>query len=158
MTTDPAPSYDRAALETAFAVLADKQAELTEAFYEHFFSTHPAAAPLFGERAASEREEMMSETLNSLLAWHDDEPWLASNLDAMGASHWEYGTTAEMYGAFIVSFLACARALAGEAWSDAAEDALGLALLGITEPMQAAGDRAAARASKRHAQPDHAGE
>ena len=53
--------------------LAAQEAKITEALYPLFFERRPAAQPLLGLHALAEREEMIRETLRSLLALADGE-------------------------------------------------------------------------------------
>lgn len=99
----------------------EREAALVERFYARFFECHPEVVPLFGVHGISEREEMIHETLRSLLARCEQATWLDENLHALGASHAEYGVTAPMYPAFTQSFTATLRELLGEALSPEAE-------------------------------------
>lgn len=118
---------------------------LCERFYPRFFADCPEAVPLFGVHAIAEREEMVQETLRSLLARCEDASWLDENLRALGASHAEYGVAAEMYPIYVSSFLATLREILGEELCGPTETALRGLLAGICGVMCEAGEQAAAR-------------
>lgn len=115
-----------------------------ERFYERFFRENPQVVPLFGIHGLSEREEMMQETLRSLLALHERQGWLEANLRALGSSHAEYGVKTSMYPPFVGAFLATLRELLGSGFSLQAERELGRMLEEITDLMARAGRQAGA--------------
>lgn len=122
-----------------------EQAEgFVERLYERFFRENPEVVPLFGVHALSEREEMVQETLRSLLALHERASWLEANLRALGSSHAEYGVTANMYPPFVDAFLATLREQMGSRLSPQAARELGRMLEEITGLMARAGRRAGA--------------
>jgi hemoglobin-like flavoprotein len=158
MSQDPRPAAERPvdhaaadAMDQLLADLAEREHEFGERLYEIFFEARPDARPLFGVHAIAEREEMTKETLHSLQAWTEGEPWLRDNLLALGKSHWEYGVTADMYDSFVASMLACARAVLGESFDASRARAMHEALVGITRPMREAGDAAQVAAEARSA-------
>lgn len=122
--------------------IAELEARFTERFYEIFFDLRPDARPLFGVHALSEREEMMRETLRSLHAWIEGEPWLDSNLEALGRSHWEYGVTTDMYGSFVDAMLDCGNEVLGESLDAEKQQAMRVGLEAVCSPMRLAGDEA----------------
>jgi hemoglobin-like flavoprotein len=122
--------------------LAEQEAKLTERFYEVFFELRPDSLPLFGVHSISEREEMIRETLRSLYAWAEGEPWLGDNLDALGRSHWEYGVTADMYPSFVDAMLECVRELLGDFLDAEKTHDLQVALEAVCTRMRLAGDDA----------------
>ena len=114
---------------------------LVERFYERFFECNPEVVPLFGPHALAEREEMVRETLNSLVACCEDEPWLEGNLRALGASHAEYGVTSEMYPAFVTAFIETIREILGGQLAPDAEKCFGRMLEEICGLMSEEGAR-----------------
>jgi hemoglobin-like flavoprotein len=126
-------------------VLCAEEQKLTDALYPLFFERRPDARPLFGVHALAEREEMIRETMRSLLALSEHEGFLAANLEALGKSHFEYGVTGDMYADFVGVFVD----VAGEGLDEAGRRALHLGLTRITDVMRRAGDEAAARATSR---------
>lgn len=121
----------------------EHEAALVERFYERFFERNPEVVSLFGEYALAEREEMIQETLKSLLAACEGASWLEANLEALGKSHAEYGVEAAMYPAFVAVFLETLREILGERFPPDAETHFGEMLEGICGVMSAAGEGAA---------------
>lgn len=136
----PEPSTDVALVE-ALEALSDDEKRLTEALYPLFFERRPDARPLFGVHALAEREEMVRETLRSLFALAEGEPWLEGNLEALGRSHFEYGVESDMYADFVRAFVDVAPARLDAR----ARAALESGLARITDTMRRAGERAASR-------------
>lgn len=120
----------------------DLEQMLVDRFYDRFFAQNPEVVPLFGAYAVAEREEMIQETLRSLLAHCEGEPWLEANLQALGRSHAEYGVEAAMYPAYVAELLETLREVLGEAFSAQAEKHVGEALEEICRVMNAAGEGA----------------
>lgn len=131
-------------LVAVLGALAETEKKLVEQLYPDFFARRPDAQPLFGVHALAEREEMVRETLRSLLALADGEPWLAGNLAALGRSHFEYGVTGDMYGDFVEVFVEVAARVAGLSPSDAQTLRAGIGE--IASAMRRAGDALAAPA------------
>lgn len=131
-------------LVAVLGALAETEKKLVEQLYPDFFARRPDAQPLFGVHALAEREEMVRETLRSLLALADGEPWLAGNLAALGRSHFEYGVTGDMYGDFVEVFVDVATRVAGLSPSDAQTLRAGIGE--IAGAMRRAGDALAAPA------------
>ena len=121
------------------ATLAAQAGKITEAIYPLFFDRRPDARPLFGVHALAEREEMIRETLRSLLALAEGESWLAGNLEALGRSHFEYGVTGDMYRDFVDAFVEGA----ASGLDESRREALRRGLSRITDSMRRAGDAAA---------------
>lgn len=134
------PSADLDLVE-ALEALAEDEKSLTEALYPLFFERRPDALPLFGVHALAEREEMVRETLRSLFALAEGEPWLEGNLEALGRSHSEYGVESDMYADFVRAFIDVAPARLGPRHREALESGL----RNITDTMRRAGERATAR-------------
>ena len=108
-------------------------------FYALFFARHPEVCELFGEHAVSEREEMIRETLASVVAYLEDEPWLEGNLEAMGRSHAEYGVEGPMYDAFVLCMLDSLEEVAGRDWKPGCREAWRTALEHLAGSMRRAG-------------------
>lgn len=133
-------STEAADLIALLETLASREAWITERLYPLFFERRPDARSLFGVHAIAEREEMIRETLRSLLALAEGEAWLAANLEALGRSHCEYGVTGDMYGDFVDVFVE----VAADGLDAAPRDVLRRGLTRICDGMRRAGDRAAA--------------
>jgi hemoglobin-like flavoprotein len=121
--------------------LPGKEPMLVERFFDLFFERHPEVRELFGEHGVNEKEEMIRETLASVFAWAEDEPWLDGNLEAMGRSHAEYGVEDAMYDAFVDTMLDALEEVAGPDWKDGCREAWRAALERITGAMRRAGAR-----------------
>jgi hemoglobin-like flavoprotein len=120
----------------------EHEAALVDRFYDRFFDRNPEVVPLFGEHALAEREEMIQETLKSLLAACEGESWLDANLEALGKSHAEYGVETGMYPAFATAFLETLREILGDRFPSDAEKHFAEMLEGICGVMSAAGEGA----------------
>lgn len=120
--------------------LSDREGKITESIYPLLFERRPDVRPLFGVHALAEREEMIRETLRSLLALAEGGGHLAANLEALGRSHFEYGVTGDMYGDFVDTFVE----VAAPGLVDAEREVLRRGLDAITDAMRRAGDAAAA--------------
>jgi hemoglobin-like flavoprotein len=136
---DEAPE-DAVLLGESLEALAGREPEIVEHFYDLFFERHPDVRPLFGEHSISEREEMVRETLSSVLADADEEPWLDENLVAMGRSHAEYGVEARSYPDFVAAMLDTLDHLEVPGWDSGIRAAWERALVRITDVMRQAGD------------------
>ena len=121
--------------------LSSREPVLVTRFYELFFERHPEVRALFGEHGLSEREEMMRETLVSVVAYIEREPWLEINLEAMGKSHAEYGVEAPMYDWFVDCMLDALEQVSGADWRVEYDPAWRSALGFLTDVMRAAGAR-----------------
>ncbi|MHA7836039.1 MAG: globin domain-containing protein [bacterium] len=142
---DPDGSGWRRAQDNVLGVLErlatrEREALLVERFYERFFDSNPEVVPLFGPHSISEREEMIAETLRSLLALCENETGVRDSLRALGASHAEYGVTTSMYPAFTVAFTETLRELLGCDLSLEAETQVGWMLDEIGRIMAEAGE------------------
>ena len=127
-----------ARLVEALEALAACEKKLTEDLYPRFFARRPDAVPLFGVHALAKREEMVRETLRSLFALAEGEPWLVANLEALGRSHAEYGVTGDMYGDFVDVFVEVAPGELAETQREALREGLAR----ITDVMREAGEAA----------------
>jgi len=137
----------RDSMPMILAEFAECESRFSERFYEIFFEARPDALPLFGLHSITEQEEMIRETFRSLLAWAEHQPWLESNLDALGKSHWEYGVSADMYDSFVETMLECGRELVGDSLDDARLLAMRIGLEAVVQPMREAGNAAAKNAA-----------
>jgi len=131
----------------SLAQLSGREAQLADRVFDRFFLGHPEIAGLFGRESLSEREEMVRETLVCALAHIEGEPWLIGNLEAMGASHQEYGVRDEMYVWWVDCMLAALAEMFAADWDRAMAIAWRSVLEALCEPMRAAGRRKAAAGS-----------
>ncbi|MCP4007678.1 MAG: hypothetical protein GY725_26145 [bacterium] len=119
--------------------LSGRETKLVEEFYALFFERHPQVTELFGKHSLSEQEEMVRETLVSVVAWIEQEPWLQTNLEAMGKSHHDYGVEDRMYDWMVECMLDALGRVCGEGWRDGHARAWRSALGHLTDVMRAAG-------------------
>ncbi len=134
---------DKIGLLRALDAIANKESQFTERFYEIFFARRPDTRDLFGLHGIAEREEMMHETLRSLHALCEQEPWLEGNLIALGHSHGEYGVTQDMYPSFVDALIECTREIVGLSLDHAALASLRQATDAIAGVMSKAGEATA---------------
>ncbi len=137
------PGQDQAAdpLLASLERLSGREPELVQQFYALFFERHPEVTKLFGEHSLSEQEEMVQETFVSLVAAVENEPWLQTNLEAMGKSHAEYGVEDHMYEWMVECMLDALERILGVGCRDEYLPAWRNALLHITDVMRVAGAR-----------------
>jgi hemoglobin-like flavoprotein len=134
---------DRCDLITAsLETLHGRESALLERFYELFFSSHPEVCELFGEHGINEREEMLRETLSSVVAAMQEEPWLDENLAAMGRSHAEYGVEGPMYDWYVDTMLEALEEVSGPDWNPECRGPRRAALERLTRSMRHAGETA----------------
>ncbi len=124
--------------------LSGRESELVQQFYALFFERHPEVTKLFGKHSLSEQEEMVRETLVSMVALIENEPWLQTNLEAMGKSHAEYGVEDRMYDWMVECMLDAVERILGAECRDEYHPAWRTALDHLTDVMRAAGARASA--------------
>lgn len=122
--------------------LSGRESELVQQFYALFFERHPEVTKLFGKHSLSEQEEMVRETLVSMVALIENEPWLQTNLEAMGKSHAEYGVEDRMYDWMVECMLDALERILGADGRDQYAPAWRSALGYLTDVMRAAGARA----------------
>jgi hemoglobin-like flavoprotein len=104
-------------LRSSFALVVERQPQLTHRFYEILFERHPAAKPLFSRNSAAKQEKMLTDALVAVMDHLEDAPWLVSTLQGLGAKHKGYGVTDEMYDWVGGSLLATLGEVAGSDWS-----------------------------------------
>jgi hemoglobin-like flavoprotein len=131
-------------LLASLARLSGHEPELVKQFYALFFERHPEVTKLFGEHSLSEQEEMVRETLVSMVAYVEREPWLQTNLEAMGKSHAEYGVEDRMYDWMVECMLDAVERILGADCRDEYVPAWRRALGHLTGVMRAAGAGAGA--------------
>ena len=106
-------------LRSSFALVTDRQPQLTLRFYEHLFEAHPELQPLFKSRTRDAQAQMLQEALVAVLDHLEDAPWLTDTLGSLGARHQGYGVTPPMYDYVGEALLKTLAEAAGEDWSDA---------------------------------------
>jgi hemoglobin-like flavoprotein len=122
--------------------LSGHEPKLAQHFYTLFFEHRPEVTKLFGEHSLSEQEEMVRETLVSMVAYVEKEPWLQTNLEAMGKSHAEYGVEDRMYDWMVECMLDAVEQILGADCRDEYRPAWRSTLDHLTGVMRAAGPSA----------------
>ncbi len=115
-------SLDVETLRSSFALVVEKNPEVTVRFYEIFFERYPQVKPLFGQRNLSEvQQKMLTEALVAVVDHLEDAPWLQEQLEALGGRHVDYGVTDEMYDWSGECLIAAMAEVAGDQWSSKIE-------------------------------------
>lgn len=128
-------------LRDSFALVVERQPQITVRFYEIFFSRYPQVRPMFGRHSGSAQERMLQEALVAVIEHIEDSTWLVDTLGSLGRRHVDYGVTKEMYDWVGECLIAALREAAGEfwtselqmAWSEAYVAIVGLMLDGAEE-------------------------
>lgn len=90
-------SLDTQLLRDSFALVVEREPELTARFYTRLFADYPQSRALFGGRSERAQQTMLRDALVAVIEHLDDAPWLQGTLRALGAAHVGYGVTTEMY-------------------------------------------------------------
>ena len=104
-------------LRSSFALVVEREPEVTRRFYDVLFEKYPDARPLFGKRTRAEQERMLRDMLVAIVDHLEDAAWLKNQLAALGQKHVAYGVRPEMYGWVGASLLETLAAVAGDAWT-----------------------------------------
>lgn len=122
-------------LRSSFAMVIDREPEITRNFYQLLFERYPSVRPLFSSTDMRKQEKMLAQALAAVLEHIENGDWLADHLVALGAKHVEYGVTDNMYdwvGECLLDALADA---AGAAWTTELDDAWSDALEAVSDLM-----------------------
>ena len=84
-------------LRSSFALVVEREPELSQRFYETLFTRYPQARRLFG-RDPESQAKMLTEALVAVMDHLENAPWLTSTLGELGVQHAGYGVKPEMYG------------------------------------------------------------
>jgi len=104
-------------LRSSFALVVEREPEVTSKFYDVLFAKYPAVRPLFSRRSRADQEKMPSDMLVAIIDHLEDATWLTTQLSGLGAKHLDYGVTPEMYGWVGDSLLETLAHVAGDAWT-----------------------------------------
>jgi hemoglobin-like flavoprotein len=104
-------------LRSSFALVVEREPEVTHRFYDVLFKNHPEVKPLFATRNRTDQERMLRDMLVAVIDHLEDGPWLTSQLAALGAKHTGYGVRSEMYAWVGASLLETLANVAGDAWT-----------------------------------------
>ena len=100
-----------------FHLISDKTHNIAAVFYERFFGKHPELEDLFTNSPAPQ-QQMLNETLTSVIDHLEDADWVKSNMEALGLRHQGYEVTDEMYDMWIDALVETLQQLSGDAWSE----------------------------------------
>jgi len=125
-------------LRSSFALVVEREPEVTKRFYEVLFRKYPQAEPLFGRRTRAEQERMLRDMLVAIVDHLEDATWLKGQLGALGQKHVGYGVKPEMYGWVGASLLETLASVAGDAWTPELAQAWSEAYGAVAGLMQAA--------------------
>jgi hemoglobin-like flavoprotein len=104
-------------LRSSFALVVEREPEVTHRFYDVLFRNHPEVKPLFSSRDRRDQERMLRDMLVAIIDHLEDGSWLGSQLGALGAKHTGYGVRPEMYAWVGASLLETLASVAGDAWT-----------------------------------------
>ena len=133
-------------LRQSFALVVERNPELTHRFYEILFERHPQARALFGRNSGAAQEQMLTRALVAVVDHVDDPAWFTTTLEALGARHNAYGVSDEMYSWVGGALLATLAEVAGDDWTPAVAATWTAAYGAIAATMQAGARRALAAA------------
>jgi hemoglobin-like flavoprotein len=125
-------------LRSSFALVVEREPEVTSRFYEVLFRKYPQAEPLFGRRSRAEQERMLRDMLVAIVDHLEDAAWLKGQLAALGQKHAGYGVRPEMYGWVGASLLETLESVAGDAWTPELAQAWSDAYGAVASLMQSA--------------------
>jgi hemoglobin-like flavoprotein len=120
-------SLDLAALETSFDLIAPRGDALMDEFYARLFAAAPAVEPLFAGTDLRRQKSMLLATLVLLRRSLRDLDAVVPKLRELGARHVAYGAQPAHYPVVGEVLIASMRAVAGDAWRPAYEQAWGAA-------------------------------
>ena len=124
-------------LRTSFALVVEREPEVTHRFYDVLFEKYPQVKPLFGKRSRADQERMLRDMLVAIVDHVEDGSWLQNQLGALGAKHLDYGVKPEMYAWVADSLLTTLKEVAGDAWTPEIEETWTQAYGAIAGLMQA---------------------
>jgi hemoglobin-like flavoprotein len=110
-------ALDVALLRSSFALVVEKEPELTSRFYDRLFVAFPQVRPMFSRNGRDAQEKMLRDMLVAVLDHLEDATWLSETLGALGRRHVDYGVEPKMYQWVGESLLATLADVAGPAWS-----------------------------------------
>jgi hemoglobin-like flavoprotein len=131
-------------IRNSFALVVEREPQLTRRFYANLFERYPRARVFFQRNTGRQQEKMLRDALMAVMEHLEDAPWLARELGTLGRKHVEYGVTDEMYDWVGDALLVTLREVSAEAWSPELESAWTGAYAAIARLMKA-GAAAASR-------------
>lgn len=131
-TIEPAPGaeeeeaglpFDMELVRSTFEAIAPRGEELVEIFYERLLEQHPGVAPLFEHVDMDQQRAKLLSAIATVVASLTDLDTLVPHLQQLGERHVEYGAEPAHYEAVGAGLLESIAAIAGDAWSEEAEQA-----------------------------------
>ncbi len=105
-------------LRSSFALVVEREPELTRRFYEILFAKYPQVRRLFRRNDPRAQETMLRDALIAVLDNLENAPWLGVTLADLGRKHVDYGVTEVMYDWVGDALLDTLGEVAGDAWTD----------------------------------------
>ncbi|MCB9744037.1 MAG: flavohemoprotein [Alphaproteobacteria bacterium] len=106
-------------LRDSFALVLDRDPNITARFYGIFWDRYPQVKPLFGQsHDHSKQQEMLAGVLVAAVENLEDTAWLQQNLHALGYRHEGYGVTEEMYPWVGECLIAAMSEAVGDDWTE----------------------------------------
>ncbi len=135
---NPSPASIEA-VQRSFDVVTPESDEFADLFYERLFRDHPGVIPLFeGVDLVRQRKKLFA--MMTLVVSHLDRVEVVRPvLSELGRRHVGYGVTADLYQAFVETFLAVLAQSLGDGWSDGLARSWREALEQLTAVMVQAG-------------------
>ena len=128
-------------LESTFNAVAPRASELAEFFYDRLFEQYPDVQPLFAGTDMKEQQGKLIAALATVVANLRKPEQLIPTLQRLGERHAGYGAEEAHYGAVGGVLLEALAHIAGDAWTDEAQQAWADAYAVISSVMiQAAQD------------------
>jgi hemoglobin-like flavoprotein len=124
-------------LRTSFALVVEREPEVTHRFYDVLFEKYPQVKPLFGKRSRADQERMLRDMLVAIVDHVEDGSWLQNQLGALGSKHSDYGVKPEMYAWVGDSLLTTLKEVAGDDWTPDIEETWTQAYGAVAGLMQA---------------------
>jgi hemoglobin-like flavoprotein len=106
-----------------FALVVEREPQLTRRFYTNLFERHPRARVFFQRNTGRQQEKMFKDALMAVMEHLEDVSWLTRELGALGRKHVEYGVTDEMYDWVGDALMVTLREVSADAWSPELESA-----------------------------------
>ncbi len=104
-------------LRSSFALVVEREPQVTTRFYDVLFTKYPQVKPLFSPNGRAQQERMLRDALVAVIDHLEDAPWLDTQLKGLGKKHVGYGVTPEMYGWVGASLLETLAIVAGDDWT-----------------------------------------
>ena len=115
-------------LEKTFEMLAPQGEKLVERFYEELFNRYPKVKGLFLNTTPEKQQTKLLAALKLVVTNLRNQDVLVNALTEMGARHQKYGVQTEHYELVTSTLLSVMQEFAGDAWTEAVDEAWKAAL------------------------------